>query len=91
MVVILADLRSPELQQLDQSKLRESWRTSEDFFHRMAEHDPDTYAYFRGLETISRFIRTDGRSMSLHPPLSYSSGDPNTFRNLQGPKLTRLT
>ncbi|KAH6971256.1 fungal-specific transcription factor domain-containing protein [Ilyonectria sp. MPI-CAGE-AT-0026] len=56
MVVILANICSPGLQQLSRGSLFESWRTCEDFFHRMSEHDPESYRYFQRLESISRFI-----------------------------------
>ncbi|KAH7142686.1 fungal-specific transcription factor domain-containing protein [Dactylonectria estremocensis] len=58
MVVILADLCSPGLKQLSHGGLCESWRTCEDFFRRMSEHDPESYRYFRRLESISRFIES---------------------------------
>ncbi|KAH9213531.1 hypothetical protein DL95DRAFT_506356, partial [Leptodontidium sp. 2 PMI_412] len=57
MVVILADISSQSLQQLNHGSLSESWRTCEDFFRRTSEHNPEIYQYFRGLESISRFVQ----------------------------------
>ncbi|KAH6700590.1 fungal-specific transcription factor domain-containing protein [Leptodontidium sp. MPI-SDFR-AT-0119] len=74
MVVILADISSQSLQQLNHGSLSESWRTCEDFFRRTSEHNPEIYQYFRGLESISRFVqpaypRTIDNSMKANAPI----------------------
>ncbi|KAH7141801.1 fungal-specific transcription factor domain-containing protein [Dactylonectria macrodidyma] len=74
MVVILADLCSTGMQRLSHRSLSKSWQTCQDFFRRMAEHDSESYRYFRRLESISRFIesasfnRTADDSMEASAP-----------------------
>ncbi|KAM5527610.1 hypothetical protein FOXYSP1_19972 [Fusarium oxysporum f. sp. phaseoli] len=74
-VVILADIHSSELNQLNHSNLRESWRACESFFCRMSEHNPDTYRYFRRLESLSSFNEPTCTTSSLTPSCSASGGE----------------
>lgn len=64
MIIVLAKLCAIALPHIDQDSLVRSWQLCEVAFRRMAQHDPEAYGYFRGLEAVSTFVKSSNPGIS---------------------------